>query len=180
MLRLPATPKTLLRDVIVPGLALLPPTFDSARARGLLVAIAPQESGLRVRRQGAQVAGGALGPARGLWQFEEVGVRGVLQHDATADIADMVLRRAKWPTTAREVHRRLELPESDLIACVLARLNLFTDPRPLPGLRIDEQAVAYGYYKRVWRPGAANTPAGDAECRKRWAPHWKAAVELCA
>ena len=179
MLALPATPASLLRHVVVPALAMLPATFDSASARALLVAIAAQESGLKVRRQGAQVSGGVLGPARGLWQFEQTGVRGVLTHHTTDDLAAMILREAKFPLDSVGVHKALEKPEADFVACQLARLLLFTDPRPLPRVRLDAEPDAFAYYLRNWRPGAANTPKGREECARRFKRNWRAAVELC-
>lgn len=175
MLQLPATPATLLSEVIYPALVLLPSNMDTSDAHALLLAIAGQESNLEFRRQ--QVNGGKLGPARSPWQFEETGVRGVLTHHASDDLAAMVCRAAKLAPVTRTVHRALELPQYDQLACQLARLLLWTDAKPLPRARYDAESEAFGYYVRNWRPGACATPEGRAKCAKRWTNHWRAAVE---
>lgn len=186
MLRTPATPASLLRDVIVPALAQMPATYDSNRARCMLTAIGFQEGEALLasskpnllRRQGAHVD--QLGPARGFWQFELPGVREVLTHYATDDTAAMLVNAAKAPRESRALHVFLERPTSDLLACQLARLLLFTDPAPLPDTKLGEEAVAFGYYLRRWRPGAASTPEGRAKCARRWTQNWRRAVEACA
>ena len=134
-------PKQLLQAVIVPGLALLPPKMDSLEARAMLLAIALQESGLLHRRQ---MAGG---PARGWWQFESGGVRGVQKHKASATHA----RNLSMTLCVAEdmAHQALEF--CDLLALVFARLLLFTLPGKLCGP--DEAMEAWGQYISAWRPG---------------------------
>jgi hypothetical protein len=132
------------------------------RARVMLLAIAGQESGLRYR---AQVGG----PARGLWQFERGGgVRGVLNHPATAKVAARACAELLIPATEVSVHPALE--DNDDLACVFARLLLLSDPAPLPAM--DQPDTGWGYYERNWRPGKPH--------RQTWAEKWRDALEAAA
>ena len=58
--------KEALNKVIIPGLKLLPPKFDTPEARVMMLAIGMQESRFLHRKQ-------IGGPARGFFQFEEGG-----------------------------------------------------------------------------------------------------------
>ena len=143
----------ILATVVEPGLALLPKPMDTDAARVMLLAIGLQESRLIHRRQ-------IGGPARGLWQFERGGgVVGVLRHRASAELAeDVCAQRGVEPTPAK-LYEALAL--DDLLACAIARLLLFTDPRPLP--RTDAPAEsAWDYYIRNWRPGKPHRRTWDA------------------
>lgn len=143
----------ILRTVVEPGLALLPSPMDSDAARVMLLAIGLQESRLIHRRQ-------IGGPARGLWQFERGGgVVGVLRHRASAELAEDVCEQRGVEPTPAKLYEALAL--DDLLACAIARLLLFTDPRPLP--RADAPAEAgWAYYIRNWRPGKPHRHTWDA------------------
>jgi len=146
----------ILARVVGPGLALLPSTMDSERARVLLLAIGLQESRLEHRRQ-------IGGPARGLWQFERAGgVQGVLRHEATAQLAAEVCRARGVAPDVSVVYGQLE--HDDLLACAFARLLLWTDPQPLPALGYS--AAAWQYYLRTWRPGKPHRETWDRLYRK--------------
>lgn len=133
---------------IMPAMVMLPPRFSAPRAWHMLIAIGLQESKLRDRVQ--RVNGGGVGPARGLWQFERGGgVRGVLQHDASRELARQVCSLRSVRPDAQAVWENLEL--DDALACAFARLLLWTDPKPLPGP--DDVDTAWDLYARVWRPG---------------------------
>lgn len=175
MLRLPATPIALVREVIAPALAHFPAAWASREAIALLVAIAIQESNLATRRQGTPTK---PGPARGLWQFEVAGASGVLQHPESHAQAEALCRQAHIPASAGAVHRRVEV--DDLLACRFARLLLRTDAAPLPPANANAQAEAFAYYLRNWRPGAARTPQGRAKCAKRFTRAWRLALEAVA
>jgi hypothetical protein len=134
------------------ALAELPDSMDSDEARVMLFAIGLQESGFNSRVQ--IVAGtyidGAVGKARGWWQFEENGgCAGVLQHRSSRDwmrsicIKRGVERNKKSLWTA--------LAKDDVLAACAARLLLWTDPKPLPAP--EDEAGAWDLYLRVWRPG---------------------------
>lgn len=175
MLRLPATPNALVRDVIAPALAQFPASWATPQAIVLLVAIAIQESNLATRRQGTAAQ---PGPARGLWQFELAGASGVLQHPETHAQAGALCRQAQIPSSASAVHRRVEV--DDVLACRFARLLLRTDPAPLPPANANAEAEAFAYYLRNWRPGAARTAQGRAKCAKRFKRAWRLALEAVA
>jgi hypothetical protein len=150
----------ILRTIVEPGLRLLPRPMDTDPARVMLLAIGLQESRLIHRRQ-------IGGPARGLWQFERGGgVVGVLRHPASAELADQVCAGRRVEPTPAALYAALEF--DDLLACAIARLLLFTDPRSLP--RTDAPAEsAWNYYIRNWRPGKPH--------RKTWDGFHAAAVD---
>ena len=85
--------------------------------------------------------------ARSLWQMEKSGgVRGVLTHASTAWFRQL-LTEADWPLSEDALHYVLAYNQS--LAAVAARALLWTDPQPLR----DDEAYAWEYYMRVWRPG---------------------------
>lgn len=136
---------------------------DSASARVMLLAIGLQESLFEYRRQMGN------GPAMGFWQFERGGgVRGVLHHPASKD-------RAAWLCAARDVEPVptpvwLALQRDDVLAAGFARLLLWTDAAPLPG--VDDEAGAWAYYLRNWRPGKPHP--------KTWPKYHKLARDFVA
>lgn len=143
--------RVLLRAVVDPTLAWLAgmgvPSDD--RARVMLLAIAGQESAVRERRQRP------VAHAMGLWQFERGGgVAGVLTHRATMARAGAVCAARRVEPTASAVHAALE--RDDVLASAFARLLLWSDPRPLPGMA--EELEAWRCYVRIWRPGAYLRP----------------------
>lgn len=136
-------PRELLDNVVGPALFMLPTLMDSKPARAMLLAIGLQESRLTYRRQ-------IGGPARGLWQFEQGGgCKGVVTHPAARDLMRGVCNARNVKFDAASIYKALET--DDLLACCAARLLLFTDPHPLPALT--DQAAAWDYYARNWRPG---------------------------
>lgn len=156
----PITPADLLHRVVRPTLAALARDHripHTAAAERVLIAYAGQEGGWRWRRQ--VLADGTGGPASGRWQFERGGgVRGVMTHTASRAVAqaEVAKRGIVWDDHA--VWRALE--HDDGLACVFARLLLWTDPQPVP----DNEAAAWAAYaERLWRPGAWSR--GDAQQR---------------
>ena len=143
------------------ALGAMPSKFDSPRARVLLIAIGLQESRLTYRDQ--IVKGkkpGVVGPATGLWQFERGGgVKGVLNHPASKKH----LPESITGLTADEVWRRLVT--DDTLAAQLARLLLWTDPRPMP--EQGDASAGWNYYIRNWRPGKPH--------RQTWGDCWREA-----
>ena len=139
--------QTLHRYIIPAAWSVLPPTMGTPPATALLLAIAQQESdGVTARRQYGR------GPARGFWQFEPIGVRGVYAHPAVQPALYQALTqlRYKWdgfgPKQAYQV-----VEHNDVLAAVLARLLLWTLPDRLPGP--SESAQAWHQYLAAWRPG---------------------------
>lgn len=136
-------------QILNPGLARLPMSMDSMKARVMLLTIGLQESKFQDRAQ--VLNGGGKGPARGFWQFERGGgVKGVMNHHTTTGHAHRLCsdRGVAWDATA--IWSALET--DDILACGFARLLLFSDPKPLPEL--DDPNGAWDLYaKRTWRPG---------------------------
>ena len=116
-------------------------------AEKYLLAIGLQESRLLETLQ--RGPGGRPMPtlARGFWQFERGGgVRGVLSR-GSAEWFRQLLLEADWPLSEDALHYVLAYNQS--LAAVTARALLWTDPQPLR----DEEAYAWEYYLRVWKPG---------------------------
>ena len=149
----------ILRDIILPALAILPPPMTSIRAQVMLLAIGAQESGLEHRRQ----LGG--GPARGLWQFERAGIQGVLHHHATMEHAAAVCWRCGNAGTTAAVYHQLE--SDDVLACAFARLLLWTLPGVLPVRGQAEEG--WRQYIAAWRPGKPHRHTWDEFYEEAWA-----------
>lgn len=140
------TPKELLLGAVDPACALverLAGIKSDDRARVLLMAIAGQESAWAHRLQ-------VGGPARSFWQFERGGgVAGVLSHPASAGAIKAVCGELLVPCDTATVYEAMAW--HDVLAAAMARLLLWTDPRPLPEL--GHVQPAWDYYLRNWRPG---------------------------
>ena len=146
---------------IRPAYALLPASMRSREATVLLLAIGLQESEFKHRRQ-------IKGPARGFWQFEQGGgFRGLLRHASTTKHAGQLLGdRGYSGMTESEQFAQLEV--DDVFAAGIARLLLWTDPKPLPAPNQSDKA--FEYYLRNWRPGAYTR--GTAEQRTEISNRW--------
>lgn len=132
----------------------------------MLLAIGQQESLFQHRVQ-------VRGPARGFWQFEQGtpatrgGVTGVFLHQSTAGYARAVaMIRGVSPTPAAVYQA---IATDYMLAAAIARLLLWTDPYPLPG--VHDAAAAFDLYVRTWRPGAYTR--GTAAQRKRLQDKWE-------
>ena len=123
----------------------------------MLVTIAGQESNWSHRLQ-------VGGPARSFWQFEMMGgVAGVLQHRSTnARSASLCAGLAVSPADVPAVYGAMA--HNDTLAVGMARLLLYTDPKPLPTSMADGRA----YYLRTWRPGRPR--------EETWEARWNAAA----
>lgn len=135
-----------LRFIVPCAYSVLPKTMASQKATAMLLAIGLQESKWMHRRQ-------LHGPARGFWQFErDGGIAGVMTHAKTRGplataLAELRYGRAMGETAA--LHRIVE--DNDVVACVFARLLLWTVPMPLPDR--DEPDLGWDQYIEGWRPG---------------------------
>lgn len=174
-LSLPIAPRVLLQRVIVPALKLLPPAMDSPQARVQLVANAGQESGLETRWQVIDLKRPERkGPARGLWQFEKGtrasrgGVWGVYLHESSRYWLAQVCATRGVQFHPDAIYRAIEV--DDILACCVARLLLFTDPKRLPA--IGDERAAWALYKRTWRPGKPHPG--------RWPGNYRRAIEAVA
>ena len=125
------------------AMRLLPARLNSLQAQAMLIAIGLQESQFEHRRQLGD------GPARGFWQFEQGGVRGVLDHKLTKPLVTPVLHAMLYAADVWTVWNAIE--HNDILACTVARLNLYWLPQALPGPGdVDE---AWRQYTFAWRPG---------------------------
>lgn len=133
---------------IDPALGLLPPDMDSPRARVMMLAIGLQESRFEHRRQ-------IGGPARGFWQFEQGtqasrgGVWGVYLHEVSRPHMRTLCVSRGVLFDPYAVYVAIE--QDDVLAAGMARLLLWTDPRPLPN--VDDTDSSWALYLRTWRPG---------------------------
>lgn len=152
-------------DLLRPGLVALAGLGGPMRtpeAECFLLAVALQESGLTQRVQ--VLANGHPGPARGFWQFEQGGVRGILSHPASISLALTLCKQAQIEPNTRAVWRALE--GHDALAIGFARLLLLTDPYPIP---TTESTAWDAYAHRLWRPGK---PHPDS-----WGSNWVIAAK---
>ena len=151
--------KKIQKEVIAPAMAYLPANMNSKKSEVQLLAMGLQESRLIHRKQ-------IGGPAKGLWQFEKGGgVKGVMTHRASVALAKEVLVKRGYEASINAAFDAIET--DDVLACVFARLLLWTDASPLPEL--DQERRAWNLYKRVWRPGKpheAKWPTNYAEALK--------------
>jgi hypothetical protein len=150
-------------EILNPALGHLPLAMDTPRARCMLLAIGLQESRFLYRWQ--VLNGGGKGPARSFWQFERRGgVAGVLRHPATTGLIHRICAERDVPFNELSVWTRMET--DDILGAVMARLLLWTDPKPLPVL--GDEFGAWAYYLRNWRPGkphAGTWPANHEAAR---------------
>jgi len=128
--------------VIPTALSLLPNQMATPQARAMLLAIGLQESAFMARVQENN------GPAHGYWQFEKAGgVRGVLH--TSNHFLTSVCRTLNYDMQEDICYRALI--HNDTLACVFARLLLWTVPGRLP--QQDEPDRGWQQYIQGWRPG---------------------------
>jgi len=132
--------------------------MQSSAAKVMLVAIALQESGLRWRKQ-------IGGPARGFWQFETGGLRGVKSHSATENHCLRTEKHLGYQgCSIPELHEALT--HNDFLAAAYARYLLWTLPQPLP----QNDRDGWSQYLNAWRPGKPHP--------ETWSGNWKKAQDL--
>lgn len=154
----PVTSATFLRIAIQPAMTLLPPAMNTPNARAAILAICLQESRLVHRRQ-------MHGPARSFAQFELAGgVAGVLTHPATRPHIIPILKELSYPPAASACYDAIE--HNDVLACVFARLLLWTVPGALPGPEHPEEA--WRQYLAGWRPGTPHRQSWNAFYAEAW------------
>lgn len=154
-----------LKSDIAAGLALLPVRMNSLAASVLLYATNRQENPQRLAQQ-------VGGPAVGDYQFEKGGgVKGVMTHKASADLARAVCTARKVTFDASSIYQALK--SDPILAAALARLLYYTDPKALPAT--GDEAGSWALYLRTWRPGAyARQPE---ELRAKWKKNYADAMK---
>lgn len=162
---------------INPALALLPGNMDTPQARVLLLAIGLQESRFIDRRQLVGSPPRPTGPAKSFWQAEIGGgmVRGVRTHEQSRAPAAVLYKARGVAATDTAIWNAIEA--DDVLASGLARLLLWTDPKPLP--KPGDAEAAWQLYLRTWRPGAyeRGNAAQRAELRAKWGRNYAQALE---
>ena len=145
-----------MKHFIDAGLSLLPEKMNTSEARAMLIAIGLQESKFEHRKQ-------IQGPALGFWQFERAGILGVLAHSASK----FYLIEACGVLKIEPFNEIFEAVRwNDALACILARLLLWTFPDPLP----DEGEVnkSWNQYLKTWRPGKPHRETWDNFFNRGW------------
>jgi hypothetical protein len=100
------------------------------------------------------------GPAHGFWQFERNGgVKGVLMHRVSGPILLPILDLFGYNKTVETCYAAIV--HNDILACIFARLLLWTVPGRLATHA--EEHVAWMQYVAGWRPGKPH-PATWHEC----------------
>lgn len=147
------------KHVIPMAMDLLPGKMESPPAEAMILAIGLQESRFTYRRQLPN------GPAMGFWQFERLGgVRGVLLHPQTRLLIESILTMMGYDKTTQASHRAIE--HNDILACIYARLLLWTHPGALPGH--DDFEGSWRYYLSTWRPGKPHRETWDDFYSHAW------------
>lgn len=146
-------------EILLPAaLRMLPTKMDSQEANVMLLAIGLQESRFTHR---AQVGG----PAEGFWQFESGGGwKGVLKHPESVLHARTALKAMAYGEPDLNDYYAIE--NNDILACVFARLLLWTHPRALP--QRWQVGYAWEYYLETWRPGKPHRETWDGFFDQAW------------
>lgn len=148
--------------VIPTALSLLPNQMATPQARAMLLAIGLQESEFAARTQDNN------GPAHGYWQFESAGgVRGVLQ--TSSHYLTSVCRTLNYEQTESQCYKAIV--HNDVLACIFARLLLWTVPGRLP--QSHEPDLGWKQYIKGWRPGKPR----PIDWPKYFAEAWRTVLE---
>jgi hypothetical protein len=146
--------------VLDAGLELLPPAMNTRAARAMLLSIGLQESRFMHRSQ-------VGGPARGFWQFERGGLYGVMTHSATRAPLTIAMQRLRYGNIVGQLEpMHLAITHNDILACVVARLLLWTVPGVLPSPQ--EPLKGWQQYLDGWRPGKPHPETWDAFFTEAW------------
>lgn len=132
----------IVKTVVPAAMTMLPTRMDTPDAKAMMYAIGLQESRFIYRQQ-------VGGPAMGFWQYEEAGVKGVMTHTSTRDLAAQVLDQMGYQASIPVVHQALA--DNDILAAIFARLLLWTHPNALPSAI--QATKGWMYYYTLWRPG---------------------------
>jgi len=173
------TLRQLIDEDFAQGLALLPLAMSRNRAQVhvQLLTTHLQESPGQDQCQLPRKAGGVCGPARGIFQFEKNGgVRGVLEHHSTKNVARQLCVELGIEPTVDAVYEALRTTD-DRLDVAFARMLYWTDKDPLP--EFGDVSKSWEYYIRNWRPGAFSngTPSDRAALRKKWSSNYARAME---
>jgi hypothetical protein len=152
---------------IDPALALLP-GMDALQARVMLLPSACKKvasASLSSRAEQAR----REGPARGFFgslvgtAASRGGVWGVFLHEASNGLIKKIASQRGVAMSPTNIWQAVET--DDVLAAVVARLLLWTDPKALPEL--GEAEAAWQLYLRTWRPGKPHRTPGMRSMPRR-------------
>ena len=147
----------ILNEYVNPGLSLLPENMRTDKAKAMIIAIGLQESEYKYRTQ-------IGGPARGFHQFEQGGIKGVLNHPRSKDYALSVCKALKITPDVTMIHYNIAY--NDALDCAFARLLLWTLPSALPGRGDIEEG--WKQYLSAWRPGKPRPEVWQGNFKRAW------------
>lgn len=150
----------LLDHVVPAAYSVLPKSMASPAATAMLISIALQESKCAARRQ-------LGGPARGFWQFELGGLEGVRRHPSTQRPLEVALAGLCYPASLPAKDALVAIEHNDALACVFARLLLFTLPTAVRDR--EEPSEAWVQYLAAWRPGKPHPETWPGNYARAWA-----------
>lgn len=152
-----------LKFIVPAAYAILPEQMATPAASALLLSIGLQESGFLEREQ-------IGGPAHGFFQFERIGVMGVLASGEAGAIFRECLERLRYSRamTAADIHTAIT--HNDVLATCLARCLLWSDPRALPTW--EQAPQGWAIYTGLWRPGKPR----PAEWRDNFNGAWQRVI----
>ena len=102
------------------------------------------------------------GPAHGYFQFERGGgCAGVLTHPSSSPLVITACGRMDYAPMPNDVYDAIV--HNDILACIFARLLLWTLPHALP--RQDQTELGWSQYMAAWRPGKPH--------HEQWADNFK-------
>lgn len=164
------TPEIAHKILLPASKSLFKSSWYTPEAQAMMIVIALQESDF-IHRQ--QLIGhhrnwweSIKGPAVSFWQFERIGIRGVLTHHSTRQKAAEICEMFGYPTDVEVLHQALK--HNDLLAACFARLLLYTVPQRLPSK--NEPAEGWNQYLIAWRPGKPS--------QHRWSDRWAKAWSI--
>lgn len=138
-------------SAVKPALVWLPPKMTSPKAIVQLLATGLQESRFIHRFQLPRSPALDKGPARSFWQMEKGGaITNVLVNTQSRDTARAACAMQHVAPDPLAVWQAVE--NDDVLAAIFARLEYWTNPKPLPDL--GDSSGAWDYYLKTWRPGA--------------------------
>lgn len=140
--------------------AILPASLRSPAATAMVLAVGLQESQFFRRRQ----MGG--GPARGFWQFERGGLKGVMEHPKSQPMVLSVLSTLRCASSLDGCFDALEF--NDTLAFALARLLLYTIPHSLPESNQANEGWSQYSGKQGWNPGDPKRATWDGHFSRAW------------
>ena len=148
------------RFILPAAYDILPAKMDTIEASAMLLTIALQESKALHRKQ-------VKGPARGFWQFEQAGIKGVQNHKSSKAVLRTSLVQLCYPADLSAVAAHAAIEHNDILACIFARLLLWTEPQELPTR--DLPWKGWDQYIVTWRPGKPHLETWLTNWDRAWA-----------